>query len=139
MNGHCTKAESVIILSDTIIATFPDGVVATISHEPDYFVGWLTPLTIPEYFKLGISPDLYTVIWPNGYEAQLYDAYDYVIKHNVNIVTYGYNWLARNILNNTELYELLSQPICDDYLEACTDIDYVQKQLEIIKNNIPKD
>lgn len=136
MNGYCTKASSVIVNSDNIVAIFPDSTIVTIMYKSDYFIGWLTPLAIPEYFKLGVSPDLYTVIWPNGYEAQLYDAYDCAKKHNKTIITYGYNWLERNILNNIELYDLLSQPICDDYIEACDDIDFIKKQIDIIKNKL---
>ena len=139
MSGYCTKALNVIVNNDNIEAIFPDKVVVTIKYDPDYFVGWLTPLSIPEYFKLGISPDLYTIIWPNGYEAQLYDAYDYAQEHNVNIVTYGYNWKKRNILNNSQLYDLLSQPICDDYIEACGQkLSQVKKQIESIKSQLLK-
>ena len=62
---YCKRASKVIINDDGIIAEYPD-ITIVITHDPDYFIGWLTPLSIPEYFMLGISPDLFTVIWPNG-------------------------------------------------------------------------
>ena len=71
---------------------------------------------------------------------QLYDAYEYAKQHNVDVVNYGYNWTKRNILSKQELYALLSQPTCDDYVAACGDnLSQVINQLNIIKNDLIKE
>lgn len=133
---YSTKATNIQLNDQTIDVLFEDGINITIKHNDDYFLGWLTPLSIPEYFKLGISPDQYTIIWPNGYEAQLYEDHEYAKQNNVDVIQVGYNWIEYNILSKQELYDLLSQPMCEDYLEVCEDIEFVTEQIEKLKQSI---
>jgi len=91
----CTPAYEVIVNDNNIIVKYNDGVCITITYDLSLFSGWLTPLSIPEYFKLGVpyeyfnlknSKKLHAVILPNGYEDQLYNYYEYAKKYNNNII-----------------------------------------------------
>lgn len=131
---YTIKANSIKFNDNTINVKYTDGTQLTIAYKPDYFIGWMSPLSIPEYFKLGKSPDGFTVIWPNGYEAQLYEAHDIVTRTKSSTVTYGYNWTKHNIITGEELHDLLLQPPCEDYMQVA-DSNIISKLQQISDNS----
>lgn len=140
----CTKnkvyfntAVDLKMYDQTFDVTFLDGIKTTVHFKEGYFVGWLTPLSIPEYFKLGrLNKEFNTIMWPNWNEELLDDAYFHTKNKNTSNMIMGHGWKQSNILSITELLETLNKPICDEYVEISEDIEYVKDQIEKIKQSL---
>lgn len=137
----CIRAVSSHIIDYTIHATFEDGRTISITYDPRFFMGWYSQPFFKDYFKLGILVDDTVIMWPHGYETQLYEWHAYSIKIESTQLYCSNQSPSAGILDKETIIAKLSEPLYDDYIAACTmPIGYVHDTIttliENIKNNM---